>query len=126
MPRFEGRDLGVRSQHCTPEEETFAELDFTVRGTTYRIRQSPEYLRPSRRGGLTPQKATVSFAVQDGGSWRTLATKAGEVAALLQEVLPLKREQFLQVVLLAQGRFQEFLLAPTDKRRHARRYFACP
>ncbi|BDZ47188.1 SbcC/MukB-like Walker B domain-containing protein [Naasia aerilata] len=36
---------------------------------------------------------------------------------MLGEILPIKEDQFLQVILLAQNRFQKFLLAKTDERR---------
>ncbi|HSP52285.1 MAG TPA: SbcC/MukB-like Walker B domain-containing protein, partial [Cryobacterium sp.] len=49
--------------------------------------------------------------------WRSVATRPVDVGHELSSILPLKQDQFLQVILLAQNRFQRFLLAKTDDRR---------
>ena len=57
-------------------------------------------------------------AAADAGdeAWIGVAARAVDVAEHLGPVLQLTREQFLQVILLAQGRFQEFLRAKNDDR----------
>jgi exonuclease SbcC len=118
IPRFESRESRPRSHHCTPEDPSFVELDFDVRGTSYRVWRSPEYSRPAKRGGgLTTAKAEARLFRLDGEEWVGLAARAVDVGTELTEILPIKADQFLQVILLAQNRFQRFLLAKTDERR---------
>src|SRR5690606_39093316 len=106
--------------------------EFSTNSGRYRVTRSPEYLRPAKRGGgLTKQASGVRLdrlggevptgvgtgtVVEDGG-WVTLAAKEREVAHELDQILQLSREQFLQVILLAQNRFARFLLADSKERQ---------
>ncbi|MGN0065650.1 MAG: AAA family ATPase, partial [Nocardioides sp.] len=108
----------VRSQFCTPDEPTWVELEFTADETTYRVRRSPEYLRPRARGeGTTPERATAELSRWDGTRWVGLESQLRTVGQRLFEILPLTAEQFLQVVLLAQGQFEQFLVASSADRQ---------
>ncbi len=105
----------VRSDYCSPDDKTEVVLEFEVNGIEYRIRRSPQYERPKERGeGTTLQQATASIELCVGGS--ALAVKPTEVADDVQELVKLKARQVLQVILLAQGRFQKFLLADSAER----------
>src|SRR3954451_4165454 len=118
VPRFEKRESQVRSQHCGPGDPSEVELEFQVRDVVYRIRRTPRYERLKRSGtGTTTAEPEAELAVVEADGPRIVATRPKEVGIALAELLPISRDQFLQVVLLAQNRFQEFLLAPTDKRR---------
>ncbi|MCU1472677.1 SMC family ATPase, partial [Amnibacterium sp.] len=118
VPRFERRESQVRSQHCGPSDPSEVELEFQVRETVYRIRRTPRYERLKRSGsGTTTAEPEAELAVVEADGPRVLATRPKDVGIALTELLPISKEQFLQVILLAQNRFQEFLLAPTDKRR---------
>ncbi len=80
--------------------------------------RSPEYERPKLRGpGLTtePHRAQLDELVD--GEWVGKAARPVDVARELDEILGLSQQQFLQVILLAQGRFAEFLLAKNDDRQ---------
>lgn len=58
------------------------------------------------------------------GEWVGRAARPVDVARDLDEILGLNQQQFLQVILLAQNRFAEFLLAKNDDRqRLLRRLF---
>ncbi|HEV7624680.1 MAG TPA: SMC family ATPase [Amnibacterium sp.] len=118
VPRFERRESQVRSQHCGPADPSEVQLDFQVRDTVYRIRRTPRYERLKRSGsGTTTAEPEAELAVLEGEAPRVVATRPTEVGIALAELLPISKDQFLQVILLAQNRFQDFLLAPTDKRR---------
>ncbi|WP_207455673.1 AAA family ATPase [Herbiconiux sp. SYSU D00978] len=118
IPRFEGRESKPRSHHCSPDDPSFVELDFDVHGETYRVWRTPEYQRPAKRGGgLTTAKSEARLFRLDGDEWVGVAARAVDVGTELTEILPIKADQFLQVILLAQNRFQRFLLAKTDERR---------
>ncbi|KQQ00859.1 MULTISPECIES: AAA family ATPase [unclassified Rathayibacter] len=118
VPRFDGTATRLRSDHSAPEDETFAELDFEAAGRLYRIRRSPEYERPAKRGGgTTRQAAKVSLLEHVDGEWTGLSSSARETGADIGRIVGLAKDQFLQVILLAQNRFHEFLLAKNDDRQ---------
>ncbi|MDJ0349809.1 SMC family ATPase [Cryobacterium sp. PH29-G1] len=118
VPRFDGGELKLRSDHCEPGDPTFVELDFSINESRYRLRRSPAYERPKKSGtGVTTAAPTAVLQVLDAEGWRGVAAKPGAVGHELDAILPLKVDQFLQVILLAQNRFQRFLLAKTEERR---------
>lgn len=125
VPRYEGGEKRLRSDHCEPDDVTEVVVEFSTSAGRYRVTRSPEYERPKRRGGgMTVQPAAVQLDTLVGGEWVGLAAKEREAAYELDEILQLSREQFLQVILLAQNRFSEFLLAGSkDRQALLRRLF---
>ncbi len=118
VPRYEGTQQQLRSDHCDIDDPTFVELEFRINGTDYRVRRTPEFERPKRRGtGTTKQAASAELFVRDSDGWRGLAARAVDVAMELDAVLGLSKDQFLQVILLAQNRFQKFLRSGNDDRQ---------
>jgi len=118
VPRFEGSELSLRSDHCAPEDPTFVELVFSLGGQNYRIYRTPRYTRAKKRGGgTTVSQPDAVLEVRRGKDWIGVAARPVDVGNELARILPLKVDQFLQVILLAQNRFQKFLLAKTDDRR---------
>lgn len=108
----------VRSDHCAPDEPTRVELIFSAAGQTYRVVRQPEYQRPKSRGdGFTTQKAQAELSRRDDDQWVGIASQLRVVGEELHRILPLSCDQFLQVVLLAQGQFQKFLVASSDERQ---------
>lgn len=125
VPRYDGGDKRLRSDHCEPDDITEVVVEFSTPAGRYRVRRSPEYERPKRRGGgMTTQASAVQLDTMVAGEWVGLAAKEREAAYELDEILQLSREQFLQVILLAQNRFSEFLLAGSrDRQALLRRLF---
>ncbi|TFB46954.1 AAA family ATPase [Cryobacterium tagatosivorans] len=118
VPRYDGTELQLRSDHCEPDDPSFVELDFSMNERDYRIFRTPKFERPKKRGeGTTTSQPEVRLFVKDGDDWQGVAAKPVDVGHELARILPLKEDQFLQVILLAQNRFQKFLLAKTDERR---------
>ncbi|MEV7798902.1 SMC family ATPase [Microbacterium foliorum] len=118
VPRYEGGEKRLRSDHCAPDDVTEVVVEFSTPAGRYRVMRSPEYERPKKRGGgMTVQPAAVQLHTMVGGEWIGLAAKEREAAYELDEILQLSREQFLQVILLAQNRFSEFLLAGSKERQ---------
>ncbi|WP_136044900.1 AAA family ATPase, partial [Microbacterium sp. K41] len=125
VPRYEGGEKRSRSDHCEPDDPSEVVVEFSTPSGRYRVTRSPEYLRPARRGGgMTKQAAAVSLEESTASGWVGRAARAVDVAQELDEILQLSREQFLQVILLAQNRFSEFLLAGSrDRQSLLRRLF---
>ena len=116
-----GRDAGTdrqRSHFAGPEVESHVELEFSTRGVRHRVRRTPEWLRPKRRGdGFVKQAQTVHLERLEPTGWRSLSSNKAEAGELIADLVGLNREQFTQVVLLPQGEFAEFLKAGDDDRR---------
>jgi len=119
VPRFDGSELRLRSDHCDPADPSFVELEFTLKGDAYRVYRTPRYEKPKKRGvGTTTSQPDARLERYDSaeGDWVGIAARPVDVGNELSRILPLKQDQFLQVILLAQNRFQRFLLAKTDDR----------
>lgn len=117
-PRYEDGEKRLRSDHADPEDPTEVALEFTAGGRTWRIERSPEFFRRKKRGaGLTPQKAEARMFERVDDEWVGRAARPVDVGNLVDEVIGLTQQQFLQVILLAQGRFARFLLAKNDERQ---------
>ncbi|MER6985887.1 SMC family ATPase [Micrococcus luteus] len=98
------------------------QVEFTVQGRRFEVVRSPKHERPRRRrsaaGGATvTTQATVSLRERVDGEWTAPLTRADEVGQKIAAVLHLDAEQFMQVVLLPQGQFAQFLTAKSDERR---------
>lgn len=118
VPRYEDGDKRLRSDHCRPDDPTEVAVEFTTDARRWRIERSPEFFRPKKRGdGVTPQKAEARMFERVEGEWIGRAARPVDVAQLIDEVIGLTQQQFLQVILLAQGRFARFLLAKNDERQ---------
>ena len=108
----------VRSHHVADTHPSRVVLEFEANATRYRIERSPAYMRAKKRGeGLTPESATCSISIRRNDEWETLASKADQVDAICLDAIGLSSDQFERVVLLPQGKFQQFLLAETKERR---------
>ena len=93
------------------------EFAFQVGTRSFRIERTPEQERLSRRGGGTTwQTHTATLYETTGGTDHVLATKLGDVSDRILDILGLSAEQFCQVVLLPQGRFEGMLKAPAQER----------
>lgn len=125
VPRYDGGEKRLRSDHCEPDDPSEVVVEFSTPTGRFRVTRSPEYLRPAKRGGgMTKQASAVALDEWTDAGWVGRAARAVDVGNELDEILQLSREQFLQVILLAQNRFSEFLLAGSrDRQALLRRLF---
>ncbi|WP_182348251.1 AAA family ATPase [Tomitella gaofuii] len=111
--RQDGRRL--RSDHAAPGTPTEVSLEATIGGRHLRIRRSPEYMRPKKRGeGETKENAKATLEWLDGHGENL--SRIDEIARAVTVLLGMSAEQFFQVVLLPQGEFAKFLKAETSTR----------
>ena len=102
-----------RSKYASPETPTFVELEFSSHGKTYTVRRNPGYLRPARRGSsMVQEKPDATLWMPDG----TVLTKEKQVTAQITEILGVGKEHFSSIAMIAQGDFQQLLLAKTEDR----------
>ncbi len=107
------RPKTLRSDFALPETPTYVELTFETAGRIHTIRRSPEYLRPSKRGGgMVAKSAEVELRLDDG----RIITREREVAETIERLLGVRYDQFTQIIMIAQGEFMRFLRAGSDER----------
>lgn len=104
----------LRSRYADPATETYVEMTFAIGDAVYRVRRSPQYERPAKRGqGSVLRPAEATLILPDGET----VGKTKEVNARLCEILGIDRERFAGIAMIAQGDFRELLTASTEKRR---------
>lgn len=117
----------LRSDHSAPDLPTEVEFVFELGTKTYLIRRRPAQDRPKTRGeGTTEDAAEASLFDVTGipvdtlgpsQSGRVIAEKKVSLVGLqVEELLGYGADQFRQIVLLPQGKFETFLAAKTDAR----------
>ena len=120
-----GRSGGaMRSDHADPGTLTRIVFDFSIGADLYRVERLPEQERPKLRGeGTTThlQEATMwRLRRGDDGALALdgapLAAGWTKVKAKAEDVLGFRGEQFRQVVMLPQGRFQQLIEADSNER----------
>ncbi|MFB7887653.1 AAA family ATPase [Cellulosimicrobium cellulans] len=122
-------DDRLRSAFAAPEVESFVDLVLEVPSGVYRVRRTPEYLRPKKRGtGTTTQQASVrlwrlagvpsaeAVAGVDGPPGELLSARLDEAGDEIRRIVGLDRRQLVQTVVLPQGEFATFLRAKPEDR----------
>jgi exonuclease SbcC len=109
----------LKSQHADADVAPEVVLDFSIRERRFRVRRSPEWVRPKKKGsGLIAEKASATLVETTSGEDHFLSSRAQEVGHLIGELVGMNASQFVQVAMLPQGDFQKFLRASSDE-RHA-------
>lgn len=103
----------LRSDFAAPGAETYVELEFEHHGGRYVIRRNPEYERPKKRGsGMATQLADATLSREE----EPPVTGTRAVDKAIDELLGIDRNQFSQIVMIAQGDFRRLLKADTKER----------
>ena len=106
----------LRSEYANEEIETYVELDFIYHDEEYHIYRRPEYTYTHvQKNGEVKQrsKATDAYLVLPNGD---RIVKPTEVTKQVEQLLGMKRDQFRQIAMIAQGSFLEILNADTKER----------
>lgn len=117
----------MRSDFAADALLTEVSLQFELGSKRYYVRRIPDQPRPKTRGeGQTMQPHAAwlfdvsSVAVDDVGpdccGVPLAERKVGDVARLVEELLGYGAQQFRQIVLLPQGRFERFLVSNSKDR----------
>jgi exonuclease SbcC len=111
----------LRSDFAQPDVKTFVRLKFAYKGKEYTVERNPGYLRPRLRGeGMTTEAPGASLLLPGG----KVVAGIREVDEQVQDILGLTRDQFCQIVMIAQGDFLRLLLSGTkDRSEILRRIF---
>ena len=112
------RDAGdIRSHHADPSVLCSVTLRFEVDGEVYWVERSPEQFRAGKRKGADLVKQSAKAVLVRESDDVTLASRASAASEACAALVGLNADQFERVVLLPQGRFQQFLLADTKERQ---------
>ena len=117
----------MRSDFAADTVLTEVSLQFELGAKRYYVRRIPDQPRPKTRGeGQTMQPHAAwlfdvsSVAIDDVGpdccGVPLAERKVGDVARLVEELLGYGAQQFRQIVLLPQGRFERFLVSNSKDR----------
>ncbi len=117
----------LRSDHAGPDIMTEAEFVFDIGERRYVVLRRPDQMRPKARGEGETRSAHEAYLfdatgmslddITDAARGKIVAEKkVRDVDAAVVEMLGYGSEQFRQIVLLPQGRFEKFLSAKTKER----------
>lgn len=117
----------MRSGHADADRMTEVALLFEMAGRRYFVRRQPEQTRPKKRGeGETSEshkawlfdatEIAIDDVTSDNCGVVLAETKVGDVQRTVKDLLGYGVEQFRQLVLLPQGRFERFLVADSNQR----------
>ncbi|VDG77090.1 SMC domain-containing protein [Actinobaculum suis] len=104
----------LRSHHVGNNVESYVDLVFSLESGTYRVRRTPQFLK---EGNKTPTAATAklwrlsetALDLNELESAQVLATRARETGIEITRLIGLNRDQFVQTMVLPQGKFADFL-----------------
>lgn len=103
----------LRSEYADPKTDSYVDFYFSHQGKDYHVRRTPAYERQKSRGeGTTLQKETAEFFEEGKAPIEGLK----QVDNAVYELLHISRDQFKQIVMIAQGEFREMLNAKTEVR----------
>ena len=93
-------------------------LEFSLGDKKYKVRRAPAQQVKKKRGeGFTPRQAEAAIWEYSGAGWTLLGDfTAGECTEKAESLLGLKADQFTQIIMLPQNKFQKFLSAGAKER----------
>jgi exonuclease SbcC len=108
----------VRSHHADRDVECEVSLVFEAGGQHWKATRWPKQERRSKRGtGFVTDPGNASLERLDGDERLPEASGSRDVTRRCRDLVGLTSEQFQQVVLLPQGRFERVLNAESAERR---------
>ena len=111
----------LRSNHITDSDPSEADLVFEVATGIYRVTRTPAYT-PAGKKSQRNSKSTLTRVVEDPDApdgWRTvepIASGPRDVGYEIPAIVGLDKDQFLQTIVLPQGKFSQFLNTTSDAR----------
>ena len=111
----------LRSNHISDSDPSEADLVFEVATGIYRVTRTPAYT-PAGKKSQRNSKSTLTRVVEDPDApdgWRTvepIASGPRDVGYEIPAIVGLDKDQFLQTIVLPQGKFSQFLNTTSDAR----------
>lgn len=106
-------DRRLKSTFAPEDAVPFVELVFEHQGQEYKVRRTPYYERPKKRGeGIILESPTAALCLPG----KKEISKVADVNAEIKNIIGLDADQWRQTVMLAQGKFMLMLTAKTEER----------
>lgn len=106
----------LRSQFAGPDTLTWVSLEFSVKGTDYKILREPSQLREKKVGdGLTTHNAYAELVIYNQEPAQVI-TGIQDVTNKITEIIGLDAEQFKQIMMIPQGEFRKLLVSDSQDR----------
>lgn len=107
----------MRSHFADPEQPTYVDFLFELRGKTYRILRMPKQLKKKERGeGWKEEPARADLFMVHDNEEKVLSSKIKEVNEQIEAILGLDYEQFRKMIMIPQGEFRK-LISENSKER---------
>lgn len=107
----------MRSMYAEPSAPTYVELIFEYKDKKYRVKRSPEYMRPGLKKGSGEVRSPAAAEIEMGYPGGKVVSGSRKVTAEVEGLLGITRVQFKQIAMIAQGDFLSLLIADTNKRQ---------
>lgn len=108
----------LRSQFAKDDLLTEVSLHFSLRGTSYFIKRTPQQEKKKERGdGFTTigAKAELYLFTEDG-EMKLLASKVSEVEEKIKQIMLIDSNQFRQILMIPQGEFRKLLTSDSKEK----------
>ena len=110
---------GLRCDFSDDDIETFVTLTFQLRKVIYQITRSPTQVVRKKVGEGFRERPGEAELLKIGknGHEVLVSKKMKEATEKIEKIVGLDKNQFIQVMVLPQGKFRELLLASSDERQ---------
>ncbi len=102
----------LRSDFADEDNKTFVELNFLNNGEKYTLRRECGYKKQTKSGNYTDVSEQAFLTLPQG----TVINGKNAVDEEIKNILGIDKNQFSQIVMIAQGEFQKLLTAQTVER----------
>lgn len=111
----------LRSDYASPRVHSEVDLIFETPAGIYRVTRTPKYVPKGNKSARNSQASLVRVIEDPSCSegYRTIEgieRGARQISSEIRRIVGLTKEQFLQTVVLPQGKFAEFLTAKSEDR----------
>ena len=102
----------MHSDHVSKDVDTVVELTFEQNGKQYYVQRKLHFQQNKKTKEYTTTKISALFKEPDGNVIEVFT----KVSERITEILGLNKDQFRQIVMLAQGDFKKFLKSGSDEK----------
>ena len=102
----------LRCNRCNPEDDTFIEFIFEAGGSVYKFERRLEKKR------VNLSESQQIYRMDENGDFEPLQekTRKNDLPVKAKELIGLDYDQFTQVIILPQGKFEQFLESDSGKK----------
>ncbi|MDO4258871.1 MAG: SMC family ATPase [Actinomycetaceae bacterium] len=109
----------LRSTYCQDHQISEVSLIFEVPSGIFRVIRRPKYQRSDKKSPEKERALLERVAEKDDGTWVPVAAISQAIQEVNREItaaIGLNKDQFLQTVILPQGKFSRFLTSTSKER----------